>query len=105
MHDRDGKVLAQFGKSGRVKPDQFGGCCEPKNLRFTSAGDILAAESGPPTCIKRFTKEGKFLGVVALVSCSQGDCVRMTVEVSADGNRFYPLDTTKDTIRVFGAKS
>lgn len=104
-HDRDGKELSQFGKRGRVKPEQFGGCCEPKNLRFTSAGDILAAESGPPTCIKRFSKTGKFLGVVAMVPDSRGDCVRMTVEASPDGKRFYLLDTTKDIIRVFGAKS
>ncbi len=104
-HDRDGKEIAQFGKAGRVKPDQFGGCCEPKNIRFTSAGEILAAESGPPTCIKRFSKDGKFLGLVALVPASRGDCVRVTVEASADGKRFYLLDTTRDTIRVFGAKS
>jgi hypothetical protein len=103
--NREGKELSQFGKRGRIKPEQFGGCCEPKNLRFTRAGEILAAESGPPTCIKRFSKDGKFLGVVGLVPDSRGDCVRSTVEVSPDGKRFYLLDTTKDAIRVFGAKS
>lgn len=103
-HDRDGKPLASFGKRGRVKPDQFGGCCEPKNLRITSNGEILAAESGPPTCIKRFSQDGKFLGVVALLN-TKGDCVRVTVEVSPDGKRYYMLDTTRDAIRVFGAKS
>jgi hypothetical protein len=102
--DRDGKEISQFGKAGRVKPDQFGGCCEPKNLRFTSAGEILAAESGPPTCIKRFSKDGKFLGVVAVLE-SDGNCVRVSVDVSADGKRFYLLDTAKDAIRVFGTKS
>jgi hypothetical protein len=101
--DRDGKELSQFGKAGRVKPQEFGGCCEPKNLRFTAAGEILAAESGPPTCIKKFSKEGKFLGVVAVLE-SDGSCVRVTVDSSADGKRFYLLDTTKDAIRVFGAK-
>jgi len=102
--DRDGKELSQFGKRGRVKAEQFGGCCEPKNLRVLANGDILAAESGPPTCIKRFTATGKFLGVIALVEGSQGDCVRMTVEASPDGTKFYLLDTVKDTIRVFSAK-
>lgn len=102
--DRDGKELAQFGKAGRVKPEQFGGCCEPKNLRFTPTGEILAAESGPPTCIKKFSKDGKFLGVVAVLE-SDGNCVRVTVDVSADGKRFYLLDTEKGSIRVFGAKS
>ncbi len=104
-HDRDGKLVTKFGKSGRVKPEQFGGCCEPKNLRITSSGEILAAESGPPTCIKRFSADGKFLGVVALAGNMKGDCVRVTVEVSSDGKRYYMLDTTKDAIRVFGAKS
>jgi hypothetical protein len=102
--DRNGKEISQFGKAGRVKPEQFGGCCEPKNLRFTPTGEILAAESGPPTCIKKFSKDGKFLGVVGVVE-SDGNCVRVTVDVSADGKRFYLLDTEKDAIRVFGAKS
>jgi hypothetical protein len=68
-------------------------------------GDILAAESGPPTCIKRFSANGKFQGVVALVNNSKGDCVRVTVEVSQDGSRYYMLDTTRDAIRIFAAKS
>ncbi len=101
--DRDGKQLAKFGKSGRVKAQDFGGCCEPKNLRILANGEILAAESGPPTCIKRFSPAGKFLGVVA-VADSKGDCVRVTVEASPDGSRYYLLDTERDAIRVFGKK-
>ena len=104
VHDRDGKQLSKFGQAGRVKASDFGGCCEPKNLRVLANGDILAAESGPPTCIKRFSASGKFLGVVATVPNAKGDCVRVTVEASADGTRYYLLDTTKDVIRVFGAK-
>jgi hypothetical protein len=101
--DRDGKQLAKFGKSGRVKAQDFGGCCEPKNLRVLSSGEILVAESGPPTCIKRFSASGEFLGVVAVVE-SKGDCVRVTVQASPDGKRFYLLDTERDAIRVFGVK-
>jgi len=41
--DRDGKELTKFGKAGRVKATDFGGCCEPKNLRVLPNGDILAA--------------------------------------------------------------
>ena len=102
--DRDGKELSKFGKSGKVKANDFGGCCEPKNMRVLPNGDILAAESGPPTCIKRFSASGKFIEVVA-VSTAKGDCVRVTVEVSPDGSRYYLLDTTRDAIRVFRAKS
>jgi len=103
--DRDGKQLAKFGKAGRVKATDFGGCCEPKNLRILDNGDILAAESGPPTCIKRFSASGEFKEVVAVVTSANGDCVRVTVEVSPDGHRYYMLDTTRDAIRVFARKS
>jgi len=102
--DRDGTPLAKFGTAGRVKATDFGGCCEPKNLRVLANGDILAAESGPPTCIKRFSASGKFLGVVAVLN-EQSECVRVTVDASPDGSRFYLLDTKRDAIRVFGAKS
>lgn len=103
-YDRDGKRLSQFGKAGRIRPEDFGGCCEPKNLAFAPNGDLLAAESGPPSCIKRFSPEGKFLGVLAIAESMKGDCVRMTVAASPDGSRVYLLDTTKDVIRVFGKK-
>lgn len=105
VHDRDGKELSKFGKAGKVKASDFGGCCEPKCMRVLANGEILAAESGPPTCIKRFSASGKFLGVVALVNDAKGDCVRVTVAQSPDGSRYYMLDTTRDAIRVFGAKS
>jgi hypothetical protein len=104
LRDREGKELSKFGTAGRVKAADFGGCCEPKNLRVLPNGDILAAESGPPTCIKRFSANGKFKEVVALASGSKGDCVRVTVEMSPDGQRYYLLDTTRDAIRVFAAK-
>lgn len=103
--DRDGNRVSKFGKSGKVKAGDFGGCCEPKNMRVLPNGEILAAESGPPTCIKRFSADGKFLGVVAVVKGAKGDCVRVTVEASADGSRYYMLDTTRNAIRIFGAKS
>jgi hypothetical protein len=101
--DRDGKELSKFGKAGRVKPSDFGGCCEPKCMRVLPNGEILAAESGPPTCIKRFSATGKFIEVIAAVE-TKGDCVRVTVEMSPDGKRYYLLDTTRDAIRVFAAK-
>jgi hypothetical protein len=103
-HDRDGKELSKFGTAGKVKANDFGGCCEPKNMRVLANGDILAAESGPPTCIKRFSASGKFIEVIAALN-TKGDCVRVTVEASPDGSRYYMLDTTRDAIRVFGKKS
>jgi sugar lactone lactonase YvrE len=104
-HDRDGKELTKFGTAGRVKASDFGGCCEPKNLRVLPDGDVLAAESGPPTCIKRFTADGKFKEVVALQGDAKGDCVRVTVEMSPDGHRYYLLDTVRDAIHIYAAKN
>ena len=104
-HDRDGKELTKFGKAGRVKASDFGGCCEPKNIRVLPDGDILAAESGPPTCIKRFSADGKFKEVIAVIDDAKGDCVRVTVERSSDGKRYYMLDTTKGAIHVFATKT
>jgi len=103
--DRDGKEVAKFGKAGKVKAADFGGCCEPKNMRVLPNGDILAAESGPPTCIKRFSADGKFKEVVAVVKEAKGDCVRVTVEASPDGSRYYMMDTTRDAIRIFAQKA
>jgi len=102
--DRDGKELSKFGKAGRVKASDFGGCCEPKCMRVLANGDILTAESGPPTCIKRFSASGKFKEVVAVVPDAKGDCVRVTVEMSRDGSHYYMLDTTRDAIRIFKSK-
>jgi hypothetical protein len=104
-HDRDGKELTKFGRAGKVKPSDFGGCCEPKNLRVLADGDVLAAESGPPTCIKKFSADGKFKEVIAIIGGSKGDCVRVTVERSPDGLQYYMLDTTKGAIHVFAGKS
>jgi hypothetical protein len=101
--DRQGKLLSSFGKTDRMNPDGFGGCCEPKNLRFSAEGDLFAAESGPPTCVKRFSTAGEFLGVMAIAPWTTG-CVRVTTEVSADGSRFYMLHSDENTIQVFTKK-
>jgi len=103
-YDREGKALTGFGKSDRKAAAGFGGCCEPKNLRLGAGGNLYAAESGPPVAIKRFSPEGKFGGVVALPSFKSG-CVRATVEVSADGKRFYIMDTEGNSIHVFAVKN
>jgi hypothetical protein len=90
-YDRDGKLLGTFGKRDRKAADGFGGCCEPKNLRFAANGDVLTAESGPPVVVKRFSPEGKFLGVVGLPVFKTG-CVRVTVDVSKDGSQIFVLN-------------
>jgi sugar lactone lactonase YvrE len=98
-YDRDGKQLATFGKRDRKAADGFGGCCEPKNLRFAANGDVLACESGPPVAVKRFSPDGKFLGVVGVPEFKTG-CVRVTVEISKDGSQVFVLNTSDNAIHV-----
>lgn len=102
-YDREGKLVRSFGRFDRKAADGFGGCCEPKNLRLASDGNVYAAESGPPVTLKRFSPQGKFGGVVALPEFSSG-CVRVTIEVSADCQRFYILEPGANAIQVFAAK-
>jgi hypothetical protein len=101
--DRDGKKLLSFGTFDRKKADGFGGCCEPKNLRFGPKGELYASESGPPVAIKRFTTDGKFLGVVGLPTYKTG-CVRVTVDISRDGRTVYILSPGENAIHVLSAK-
>ena len=78
---------------------------EPEDVLVLPGGDVLTAESGPPTCIKRFSATGEFIEVVTVMDSAKGDCVRVTVAQSPDKSRYYMLDTTKDVIRVFASKS
>ncbi len=99
-YDRDGNELSNFGKNDRKAADGFGGCCEPKNLCFDAAGNVYTSESGPPNTVKKFTAEGEFLGV-AVLEDFDGGCVRVTVEVTADGRDIFVLDTESNAIRRF----
>jgi hypothetical protein len=102
-YDRDGKQLLSFGRTDHKKADGFGGCCEPKNLRFGADGTLYTCESGPPVAVKHFTTEGKFLGVVAVPLFESG-CVRVTIEVSRDGSTVYVLSPSENAIYVMSNK-
>jgi sugar lactone lactonase YvrE len=99
-YDRDGQKLTSFGKRDRASADGFGGCCEPKNLRFAVAGEVFASESGPPTCVKRFTTTGEFRGVAVVAPWTSG-CVRVTTEFHRDWDQFFVLNSGEDSIHVF----
>jgi hypothetical protein len=103
-YDRDGKKLLSFGKTDRKAADGFGGCCEPKNLRFGPGGEVYASESGPPVAIKRFTPEGKFLGVVGVPTYQTG-CVRVTIDMSRDGKSVYIMDPGGNAIHILTEKA
>jgi hypothetical protein len=102
-YDREGKLLSSFGKTDRINADGFGGCCEPKNLRFGLGPNsgLYACESGPPTCVKHFSTAGEFKGVIAIAPWTSG-CVRVTTEFN--GKQFFMLHSDENTIQVFTKK-
>ena len=59
---------------------------------------------GSPTCVKRFSKDGKFLGVVLIAPWNSG-CVRVTTEYDAAKDRFFVLNSGERTIHVFARKA
>jgi hypothetical protein len=103
-YSREGKKLAAFGRTDRISADGFGGCCEPKNLRFGPSDIVFACESGPPTCVKRFTLDGKFVGVCVVAPWNSG-CVRVTTEYDAKQDRFFVLNSGEQQIHVFAKKT
>ena len=91
-----------FGKTDRAAADGFGGCCEPKNLRF-AGDDLFACESGPPTCVNASARTAS-LGVVLIAPWTSG-CVRVTTEYDAAKDRFFVLNSDERTIHVFARKA
>ncbi|MBI3921095.1 MAG: hypothetical protein HY318_06735 [Armatimonadetes bacterium] len=95
-YDRDGRELDRFGPPpGKEK---FGGCCEPKNVCFDSAGILYAAESDECR-VKRFSPEGEYLGTVGTLHGIRG-CVRVTIALTKDRSRLYMLDAGRSVLRV-----
>ena len=64
---------------------------------------MLACESGPPVAVKRFTTDGKFLGVAAIPTFNSG-CVRVTVDISRDGSQIFVLNSGENAIHVMTDK-
>jgi len=100
-YDRDGNELSKFGKRDREAADGFGGCCEPKNMRFGEDGFVYCSESGPPVCVKRFSLDGKFQNVVCFPVYSSG-CVRVSVDLCDE--KVFLLSPSENAIYVFAPK-
>lgn len=97
-YDRNGKMISSFGKRDRTGLEGFAGCCEPKNLCFGPDGDLYTGSSANAR-IKRYTPDGKFVGVVGSPKSTRG-CLRVTLAINKDGSRIYFLDSGKNVIRV-----
>ena len=93
VYDRDGKVLYQWGENERDNATNgFGSCCNPMNVTFDAAGNVLTSEASVGA-IKRFTLDGKFIELVAQSKIVPG-CKHTPIGISPDGDTVYMLDLT-----------
>lgn len=110
-YDREGKVLGKWGEKSRDDLVGFGSCCNPMNLWLDSHGVLYTAESGLGR-VKRYTTDGKFLGLVGYVgvdrfqSASQlaASCSNLAITVTPNGDRVYVVDFKNHRIRVLQRK-
>lgn len=100
-YDREGKELGAWGKDGREGIEGFGGCCNPMNLCFGPDGALYTSESEGR--VKRYTPDGRLLGLVGLPKLG-GGCLNVAVGTNADGSRVYVLDRTNNLIRVLATR-
>jgi hypothetical protein len=94
--DRDGKSIAKWGQSARTGLEGFGSCCNPMNVAFGPGEAIYTAEDDTGR-IKRYSADGKLLGLVGAVELKPG-CKNCSIAVSSDGSRVYMLDITRNLI-------
>lgn len=104
QYDREGKQVRHWGEGDRNggAGAKFGGCCNPMNLCFGSNGEVLTAES--EGYIKRFTKEGSFLGIVGQAKVS-GGCKNVTINLSPNGEKAYFFDLQGSRIVILNQKA
>lgn len=94
--DRDGKSICNWGHGARSGIEGFGSCCNPMNVAFGPEGVVYTAEDNTGR-IKRYSPDGKLLGLVGSVDLVPG-CKNCSIAVSSDGSRVYMLDITRGHI-------
>lgn len=103
-YDFDGTLIGRWGKRSRTSIEDFASCCNPVGICFAPDGELITASSGVGR-VKRYTPEGEFLGMVALVKVTRwegaipGKCY-IPVEVSPDNQRVYLMDEVTQKIHV-----
>lgn len=105
--DREGTILSKWGNNDRKNIEGFGSCCNPMNLCFGPKGELYTSESGLGR-VKRYTPDGKFLGLVGYVDVDRFNratrqarsCSNITIAINKDASRIYVLDFKNNFIRV-----
>jgi len=95
-YDRDGKLICNWGHGARTGIEGFGSCCNPMNVAFGPEGVVYTAEDNTGR-IKRYSPDGKLLGLVGSVDLVPG-CKNCSIAVNSDGSRVYMLDITRGHI-------
>lgn len=111
-YDHDGNQIATWGQRDRVNLEGFTACCNPCNTDIGPDGVYYAAESGVGR-VKKYTADGKFLGLVGYVDTTKFDngsalaaqSCYIPIEVSTDGSRVFVMDVRAHIIRVLEKKS
>jgi hypothetical protein len=98
IYNRDGKRRDSWGQRGRDKADGFGSCCNPMNVRSCANGEILTAESSIGD-IKRFSKDGEFLGLVGRASVG-GGCKHVAIGWDSERDWHYMMNQDKSSVAV-----
>ena len=92
--DAEGTRLESWGDT----VTGFGSCCNPMNVAFDSAGNVLTSEASVGA-IKRFKQDGTFIDLVAQSKIVPG-CKHTPIGMSPDGSKAYMLDITRRNILV-----
>ena len=95
-YNRDGKLITTWGQGAREGLEGFGSCCNPMNVAFGPGDAVYTAEDNTGR-IKRYSVEGKLLGLVGSVELVPG-CKNVSIAVNEDGSRVYMLDITRHHI-------
>ncbi|PTN08227.1 hypothetical protein [Mangrovibacterium marinum] len=78
----DGEYLGAFGQAGGAVGN-FGGCCNPVHLSYTSTGEIITSEKGNPR-ISCYSKDGKFQNQLLDSKTLGGGHIAYRVKVAGD---------------------
>ena len=112
LFDLDGKPKTTWGQRDRTSIAGFTACCNPCNIDFGPGGVLYTAESGVGR-VKKYSADGKFLGLVGYVDTTKFDSggqlaatsCYIPMEVNADASRIYVMDVRAHIIRVLEKKS
>jgi len=105
--DLDGKPLGTWGRRDRANLEGFAACCNPCNFDLGNDGVLYTAESGVGR-VKKYSPDGKFLGLVGHVDTTKFDhgsqlaaqSCYIPIEVNKDASRVYVMDVRAAIIRV-----